>query len=150
MSAFLASLHHLLLFTLIASLSVEYALLATPLSLQHARALQRADLIYGLSALGALLVGFSRAGLYEKGMAYYSHSLPFWIKMSAFALAGILSIRPTLVFLGWRPHTRQGLVPVLDMMQHQRLRQTVALELLLLMVMLVCAALMARGIGYLG
>ncbi|NLR75593.1 DUF2214 family protein [Leeia aquatica] len=150
MSALLASLHHLLLFTLIASLSVEYALLSTPLSLPRANALQRADLMYGLSALGALLVGFSRAGLYEKGMAYYSHSLPFWIKVGAFALAGLLSIRPTQVFLGWRSRTQQGEVPDLDEQQRLRLQRTVALELLLLMVMLVCAALMARGVGYLG
>ena len=54
-SALLAFVHHLAAFTLVAAITVELVLLERNLSLGQARRIQRADLVYGISA-GALVV----------------------------------------------------------------------------------------------
>ena len=87
---------------------------------------------------------------YEKGAAYYAHSLPFMIKMALFAAIGLLSIYPTLVFLGWRRAFARGEPPSIDPARHQRLRRIIHIEATLLVLMVLCASMIARGVGTLG
>jgi putative membrane protein len=74
---FLAFLHHLAAFALVAALTVELVLLNGELTLKSARRLQMIDAVYGASAGLLLLVGLLRVFYFEKGAAYYFHSAPF-------------------------------------------------------------------------
>jgi putative membrane protein len=86
----------------------------------------------------------------EKGAAYYFHSIPFLAKLSLFAIIGLLSIYPTVQFLKWRTAVRQGQAPVLADDTRRRIRRVIHLELAAVVVLILCAALMAKGVGYFG
>jgi putative membrane protein len=100
------------------------------------------DLWYGLLAGLILIVGFSRALFAAKGWGYYSHNVFFWAKIGAFALVGLLSVPPTLVFLRWR---RAGVTPV-DA-EVRGVRRFLYAEFALFALMPAFAAAMARGYG---
>ncbi|MDF3012872.1 MAG: putative rane protein, partial [Cellvibrio sp.] len=107
----MAFLHHLAAFTLFSTVVYELILLRKPFDVQTAQSLLKTDQIYGISAVTILIIGFGRAMHFEKGEAYYFHSLPFIVKISLFALVGILSIYPTIKFLSWRSVLKQQQLP---------------------------------------
>ena len=109
-----------------------------------ARRLRVVDQIYGIAALVLLAVGALRVFYFEKGWAYYSHSAPFLAKMGLFLAVGLLSIYPTVTFIGWRKSLD------VDEAKLRTLRRLIHWELALVVGILLCAALMARGIGFLG
>ena len=108
------------------------------------------DAAYGIAALVLLVVGLSRVFFTEKGAAYYFHSGTFIAKLTLFVIVGLLSIYPTMQFLRWRPALREQRVPQIDTSTRRKLRMTVHIELTLLLVILLLAPMMARGIGYFG
>jgi len=148
-SALWASLHHLAAFTLVAALAVEVATFKPPLSAVQARRLQRTDLIFGLSATALLIIGLIRVTWFEKGPAYYWHDLYFLIKFGAFIAAALISIYPTVIFLSWTKTLRAGGAPEIPLACVRRVRLCLMLELTAIVVIIPCAALMARGFGYL-
>ena len=150
MPALFAFLHHAAAFVLFATLFAEMVLLGGELSLQSARRIQIYDMVFGIAASVVLVVGLLRVFYFEKGAEYYFHSAPFIAKMTLFVAVGLLSIYPTLVFLSWRKATGQGQVPVLEPAQRRKLRMVIHAELTGVVLILLCAAMMARGIGYLG
>ena len=101
-SALFAFLHHAAAFLLVAVVMVELVLLRGELTVASARTLLRMDSVYGLSAVVLLIVGFVRVFSTEKGADYYFHSGPFLVKLALFIVVGLLSILPTVQFLGWR------------------------------------------------
>jgi len=111
MVSLFAFLHHLAAFVLVAALAVEFVLIEGDLTAEKARKLLVADLVFGVGAGAVLVVGLLRVFLFEKGAAYYFHSVPFIAKVSLFAVVGLLSIYPTVTFLSWRATLKQGLVP---------------------------------------
>ncbi|HEX7054013.1 MAG TPA: DUF2214 family protein [Burkholderiales bacterium] len=150
MSSAFAFLHHLAAFALVAALAVEFTLVRGELTARSARALLAADAILGISAGVVLVVGLLRVFFFEKGAAYYFQSAPFLAKLSLFVLIGLLSIYPTVQFLSWRGALRAGAAPSPDAAKLRRIRRIVHWELACLVVLILCAALMARGIGYFG
>ena len=148
-SALMAFVHHAAAFTVVAALAVEVALFKPPLSLPQARRLLRTDLIFGIAAGAVLVVGLLRVAYFEKGAAYYWHDVFFLAKFTAFVLAALISIYPTVTFLSWRASLRVGTVPDVPAQRTRRVRLCLMLELTALVVILACAALMARGLGYL-
>jgi putative membrane protein len=86
----------------------------------------------------------------EKGPTYYFHSVPFLVKITLFLIVGLLSIYPTFQYLGWRGALRAGRAPALAAPVRRRLRMVVHVELTLLFVIMLCAALMSRLIGFFG
>jgi len=150
MSALFAFLHHLAAFTLVACLALEFVLIRGELGVQGARRLQRVDMIFGLSSGMLLLVGLLRVFYFEKGASYYFHSWPFLAKLLLFLAVGLLSIPPTMEFLSWRTLLRQDRAPSLGEAGRRRLRRFMHLELVGVVLILACAALMARGIGHFG
>lgn len=150
MSAFVAFLHHLCFVAIMLLLSFEMLLLKQPLTLASARKIMRYDAIYGAFAGAVLIVGALRVMYFEKGPLYYMHSTPFMAKMALFIAVGLISIYPTLTFLKWGKSLKQGIVPILDEAQNRRLRILIHVELTLLLLMMLCAAMMAKGIGYAG
>ena len=150
MTPLFAFLHHLAAFALVAALAVEFVLLRGELTATRARQLLSADRIYGASAGLILIIGLARVFYFEKGAHYYFHSIPFIAKLSLFAIVGLLSIYPTRQFLSWRGDIRQGRAPTLADESVRRLRAIIHLQLAAIGVLILCAALMARGVGYFG
>lgn len=81
MTVAIAALHFLLAFILVACLVAELVLLKALPEHTPFPALAKIDALYGLSAGLLVAVGLYRAINFEKGWAYYSHSLPFLIKL---------------------------------------------------------------------
>jgi putative membrane protein len=149
MSATFAFLHHLAAFTLVSAVAIEFVLIRE-LTLKSARMLLLVDAIFGASAGALLVVGFLRVFFFEKGAAYYFHTVPFIAKISLFAIVGLLSIYPTRKFLSWRGDLRQGVLPSVEAGMLRRIQRVIHWELASVVGILLCAALMARGIGYVG
>jgi putative membrane protein len=145
-----AFIHHAAAFLVVAALMVELVLLKGELTPASARSVLRMDTVYGIAALMLLVVGLLRVFYTEKGAAYYFASGPFLVKLALFIVVGLLSIYPTLKFLGWRKALREGRVPELDAGTRRRVRMLVHIELTLLFVIMLMAVMMARGIGFLG
>jgi putative membrane protein len=148
-SALMAFLHHLAAFTVVAALAVEIVLFKPPLSLLQARRLVRTDAIFGAAAGAVLVVGLLRVFYFEKAPGYYWHDTFFIAKFSAFLLAGLISIYPTRTFLSWSDSLKAGTVPEIPAERTRRVRLCLMLELAAIVVILLCAAFMARGFGYL-
>jgi putative membrane protein len=147
MSALFAFVHHAAAFALVSALVVELVLLRTELTLSSARVLQKADMALGISAALLLAVGLIRVVYFEKGAAYYFHNAAFIGKLSLFVAVALLSIYPTVVFFSWRKSLDDGRLPSAPPAQLRSLRRIVHWELMGVALILLCAALMARGIG---
>ena len=150
MAAFFAFLHHLAAFALVGAVAVELVLLRGELSVASARKLQATDAVLGAAALLLLVVGLLRVFLFEKGAAHYFHSVPFLVKLGLFTVLLLASISPTIEFLSWKTALKQGAVPAVAPAKLRTLRRILHLELAGVVVILLCAALMARGVGHFG
>ena len=150
MNALFAFLHHVAAFSLVTSLAIELVLMRDVLTLSSARKLLLVDMIYGISAGVVLVIGFARVVYFEKGATYYFHSIPFIAKLSLFALIGLVSIYPTLEFLSWRKLLKRDRIPTPDTSKVRLIRTFIHLELTGVVLILLCAALMAKGIGTFG
>jgi putative membrane protein len=150
MSAFFAFMHHLAAFAVVAALTGELVLVRSSLTVESARRIVRFDAAYGISAMVLIAVGLLRVFHFEKGAAYYFHSAPFIAKLTLFAIVGIASIYPTREFLSWRKVLKQGQIPVVDETKLRAIRTVIHWELAAVALILLLAALAARGIGHFG
>ena len=150
MSALFAFLHHVAAFTLVSALAIEFVLIRYELTVRNARTVLIVDAVFGASAGIILLAGLLRVFLFEKGADYYFHSVPFLIKLSLFVGIGLLSIVPTRQFLSWRRGLRTGTAPSVDPQRLRALRRVIHWELAAVVALVLCAVLMARGIGVTG
>ncbi len=145
MSTLFAFLHHLCAFTLVSAIAIEFTLLRQELSLSSARRLLATDLVLGIAAGLLLVIGLLRVFFFEKGAAYYWHSHAFLAKFSLFVIVGLLSIIPTREFLSWRGAIRSGQAPVMEAARRRRATMVIHIELAAIVIILLCAAIMARG-----
>ena len=150
MPAIMAFLHHLAAFTVVAALAAEVMLFKPPLTVVEARRLQRVDGVFGLAAGVLLVVGLLRVFFFEKGAGYYFTNAFFLTKLSAFVIAALISIYPTVVFLSWSKALKQGVAPDISADKVRKTRMCLMWELTAIVVILFCAPLMARGFGYFG
>jgi putative membrane protein len=142
-----AFLHHAAAFALVAALAVELVLVRGELNAGTARKLQMADMALGVSAGVLLAIGLARVFYFEKGAAYYFHNVPFVAKLVLFILVALLSIYPTVVFLSWKKPLASGQAPAVAPAKLRTIRRIIHWELAGVVGILLCAALMARGIG---
>jgi putative membrane protein len=145
MTTLFAFLHHLCAFTLVSAVAIEFALIRSELTLSSARRLQVTDLVLGIAAGALLVVGLLRVFLFEKGADYYFHSHAFLTKFGLFIVVGLLSIIPTMEFLSWRGALKAGQVPVVSTKKLKLVTAVIHGELLAIVVIVLCAAIMARG-----
>lgn len=143
-AAFFAFFHHVAAFALTAVIVAQLVLLRGELTLTSARQLTRLDTMLGASAVTLLIVGLLRVFFFEKGSDYYFGSFFFIAKFALFILSGLLSIVPTLEFLTWRKALAAGQVPSVAPERMRQLRLFVHLELTAILLILLCAAMMAR------
>ena len=141
-----AWLHFVLIFAIVGSLTAELVLCRHPLTKAVIARLARFDMVYGLSALGLLLVGFGRATGFAKGWSYYAQEPWFWVKIALFATVGGLSILPTMKFLRWNKTAKDLAEISIDAAEVQRIRRHIHAELGLLPFIALAATLMARGL----
>ncbi len=146
-AALVAFGHFLAFFALTAALVLQLALLTESLSVETARRIQRADLVLGISAVLLLVFGSLRVFRFEKGGEYYVGNLFFWIKLGLFVTAGLISIYPSVVYRRWNSELRQDIAPDLSHATVARLKTIIHWELVLVLGVLVCASLMAKGFG---
>jgi len=146
-NSLMASLHHIFAFTLTACIIYEFIAYRKGLGVEEARRIQRVDLAYGISAGLLLLVGFLRVYYFEKGINYYSHNTMFHLKLGVFLIVGLLSIYPTIRFLKWNPALKENKAPEIPEAEFKRIHLLLWLELVGLVIILVAAPAMARGIG---
>jgi len=148
LQAILAYVHYISIITLITTLVLELVIFEKDISKKDRRKLQKTDSIYGLSALLVLATGTVRIMLQGKGWSYYLDNNFFIIKLSLFAIVGLLSIYPTIAFLKWRklPAEQEGFS--YDEATFRRILIFIRIEVILVFFIPLFAALMARGIGF--
>jgi putative membrane protein len=144
-STLFAFLHHVCAFTLVSAVAIEFMLIRQELTLWSARKLQATDRVLGIAAGALLIIGLLRVFYFEKGPDYYFHSPAFTAKFSIFVAIGLLSIIPTLEFLSWRKVLSDGQVPAITAKKRRLVTAAIHGELLSIVIILLCAAIMARG-----
>jgi putative membrane protein len=145
--AALSYLHFTFALILAGALAAEAFILRLPVDGRVARLLLRADLFYGISAVGVIAAGVARVFWGAKGADYYGAQPFFWAKMATFAVIGIISIAPTRAFIGWVKQSSQTPSFTVAEADAKRVRRLVMIELHLLALVPLFAALMARAIG---
>lgn len=145
MSTLFAFFHHVAAFTLVSALAVEFVLIRQELTLASARRLTVSDAVLGASAGILFAVGLLRVFFFEKGADYYFHSHAFLTKFSVFIAVALLSIIPTVEFLSWRRTLKKGQVPAVSEQKLRFIRKIIHGELAAIVIVLLCAAIMARG-----
>jgi len=104
--------------------------------------LSRIDAVYGLSALTLLAAGLTLwLGGVGKPTAFYSGNWIFHLKVTLFAIVGILSIYPTIFFIKGSKKTGLSVTVPASVIW------TIRIEILILFFIPVLAGLMAKGIG---
>jgi len=147
MASSIAFLHHLSAFVLFAALVVEFVLIKDTPTLASARKILATDRVYGIAAGVLLIVGLARVFHFEKGATYYFHTWTFITKLTLFILVGLISIIPTREFLAWRKAVSQGQVPQVSAEKLRSVRSIIHLELAGVVLIILMAAMMAKGIG---
>ena len=139
--------HHALVFSLLALLSAEFALVHKRVAAPLVRALGRLDAAYGAVATLVVVAGFGRVYGGAKGPDFFLHNPVFWAKLAFFLAIGLVSIAPTLRFLRWRKALRAdaGFEP--PAAEVALVRRWLLVELLLFVPVPLLAAAMARGFG---
>jgi putative membrane protein len=144
----LAILHHILIFALAGIIAAEIVLVRPGLKADTVGRLGRLDGAYGMIAMLIIVVGIGRVFFGLKGWEYYVYYWAFWAKMAAFAVVGLLSIRPTMRFIAWRKAASSNptfAVPDADI---RGTRAYLHAEATVFILIPIFAAIMARGIGY--
>lgn len=145
MTVLFAFLHHVAAFALVGALAVEFVLIRQELTVASARRLAVTDAVLGAAAGILLAVGLARVFFFEKGAIYYFANHAFLTKFSLFVLVAILSIIPTVEFFSWRKAIKAGQAPVVTASKIKRLRMIIHIELAAIVVIVLCAAIMAKG-----
>jgi putative membrane protein len=146
--ALLAYAHFASVFLLFAFLTVEAMLLRHEVDAKAASLIARTDLWYGASAGLVLITGLLRVFFGAKGSAFYLENPMFWGKVALFAIVGILSIKPTLMFLRWSRSLKANAAFIPEDTERRTARRLVMTQLHLAALLPLAAVLMARGVGF--
>ncbi len=112
-----------------------------------ARSVLGADNLWGISALLLLVTGGMRAFAgYEKGADYYLHQPLFHLKMTLLVLILLLEIAPMATLIKWRIALGRG-API-DTVRAKVFARICHVQALLMMLMIVAATGMARGVAF--
>jgi putative membrane protein len=139
--------HFFAFFALTAAIVLTLALLSESMNVDAARRVWRADRVAGIAAGLVLVFGTLRVLFFEKGFEYYGDNLFFQVKIGLFLLAALISIYPTRRFRGWKRQLDLGMVPDITGVEVEKLKRALHWELVMILGMLLCASLMARGFG---
>jgi putative membrane protein len=145
MTTLFAFLHHLCAFTVVAALAIEFILIGQAFSHATAKRLAVTDAVLGVTAGLLFVVGLYRVFFFEKGADYYFHSHAFLTKLSVFIAVALISIIPTVEFLKWRKPLKAGQLPSVSAEKLRFIKKIIHGELAAVVIIVLCAAFMARG-----
>ena len=146
-AALVSFAHFFAFFALTAALMLQLTLISESISVDIAKRIQRADRVYGIAAILLLIFGLLRVYYFDKGVDYYFSNAFFLLKIGVFVLVGLMSLYPTIIYLRWNAELKQNISPDLSTRQVHLLRRIIHTELVGILAVLLCAALMARGLG---
>ena len=147
-SALFAFLHFLFAIGLVVSISYEWVTFQKNISLTDAKRLQKADSLYGLSAIMVIIIGLLRVFYFEKGSDFYFLNTFFIFKLVVFSIVGLLSIYPTIRFMKWSRYIKNDAPPEMTNKEYATILILLRLEMIGLLIILLTASLMARGLGF--
>ena len=139
--------HFICIFLLASLLAGEAVLLRKSLPRDRVTQLQVVDRWYGIAAGLVIVTGLLLVFFGEKGATYYAHNAIFWTKMTLFVMIALISILPTVAFLRWNKRLGADGSVTLEDAEYGRLRGLVWLQIGLLALLPLCAALMANGLS---
>ncbi len=142
-SALLSAIHVLTLAIGFSAVFVRGRALARPLDDAGWRELLAADNAWGIAAGLWIASGLARVFYGGKEPAFYWHNGFFWVKLALFALVFLLELKPMVTFIRVRIARKRG-VP-LPPFSIESLRQINRAELVLVVIIVIAAAFMARG-----
>lgn len=147
LEALLAYAHLLAILTMVVFLASEAALCRVEwLNAAVVERLGKIDMVYGISAGLVLLTGLARVFLGSKGAAWYAHNPLLYVKLAMFLVIGLISIKPTLMFVRWRRALRaSGALP--DAAEIKKARKLVMVQAHILPFIPLAAVFLARGFG---
>lgn len=147
LESLLAYAHLLAILTMVVFLASEAALCRTEwLNAAVIERLGKIDMVYGISAGAVFLTGLARVFLGSKGAAWYGHNPLLYIKLVMFLAIGLISIKPTMMFLRWRRELRaSGALP--DALEVKKARRLVLVQAHILPFIPLVAVFLARGFG---
>ena len=147
LESLLAYAHLLAILTMVVFLASEAALCRVEwLNAAVVERLGKIDMVYGISAGLVLLTGLARVFLGSKGAAWYAHNPLLYLKLAMFLVIGLVSIKPTLMFVRWRRTLRaSGALP--DALEIKKARRLVMVQAHILPFIPLAAVFLARGFG---
>lgn len=145
MDIFIRYLHFLSILTIAASLVGEFLFLDKKVSRKIILKLSWIDAAYGISSITLLISGFLLWFKYGKGEAFYTGNFLFHVKVTLAVLLGILSLPPTIYFLKNRKGEPEEQVSI-----PRYVKVCLQMELGILILLPLCAVLMAKGYGFIG
>ena len=140
----LASLHHVLIFAMMAIIAFELATVRPGLAGPAIGRLADIDRALGAVAMGIVVVGVCRVLFGLKGWEAYVSNVWFWHKMGAFVIAALLSMVPTTRILHWRRQAAGDPAFVVPDGEIARVRRFVHFEAAVFLLIPIFAAAMAR------
>ena len=147
LEALLAYAHLLAILTMVVFITSEAALCRIEwMNAKVVERLVRIDLIYGIGAVLVLLTGLARTWWGVKGMPWYWSNGLLHLKLGAFLVVALMSIKPTLMFRRWRKQLRaSGAMP--DPAQIRNAYWWVMFQAHLIALIPLAAVFLARGFG---
>lgn len=140
-----AVLHHVLAFVMFGCILFQHLVFERRMGAVLARKLRIVDVVYGTAAVFLLLVGLARAFVLEKTPDYYLSNGFFHMKLTFFIVAALISLYPTVQYL--RSRNAGGEVFDFGETVAKRIRWIHRIQIVLILGVIVCAALIARGVG---
>ena len=145
--AILAIVHHLAAFALVALLFAEFLLLRGRLDRDGILRFSRVDALYGIAAVLVVVAGVARLFFGAVEIGFYLGNAFFWLKMASLAIVALVSIHPTILGVRWRKAVDRDAAFTPPATDIHAIRRSLGIELVVLPLIPICAALMARGIG---
>ncbi len=143
---FLAAVHLLALGIGLGAVFVRGKALSGRIDIDKVRVALAADTWWGLAAFLWIGSGLWRLlGSVEKDVGYYMGNHVFWTKMLLFVGILAMEIRPMLTLMRWRREIARGIPP--NTTSAPRIARLSYAEALLVVLMVIAATAMARGIG---
>ncbi|AFY85351.1 DUF2214 family protein [Oscillatoria acuminata] len=147
-SSITAYFHYLGFMLAFAALTVEVFNLKKDMTLDEAKRVAFADLVYGIAATAILITGVLRVLYFGKGTDYYLNNPFFYAKMGVFILVSLFSLYPTFTFILWFKDLQNNQPPAVELERVTQLTWLIKAELLGFTILPLLAAVMARMSGW--
>ena len=143
----LASFHHICVFALFVILGAQIVLVRPGMDAGVIARVGRLDLFFGIFAGLTLFAGLLRVFFGAKDPGFYFGNHIFWTKISLFLIVALFSIAPTKRFIAWRRALAADPKALPADKEVRQTRMIIHAEAVLIFLIPLLAAAMARGIG---